>query len=86
MTDMNWMIVCISAFIIIMIIKKASGGGHVIRSALISVTLGGSVLLLVNLTGFFTGVYIPVSRLSLAVSAILGVPGVVSMLILQTFL
>ena len=63
MTDMNWMIVCISAFIIIMIIKKV-----------------------VNLTGFFTGVYIPVSRLSLAVSAILGVPGVVSMLILQTFL
>ncbi len=86
MTDTHWIIVCISAFIAVLIIKKIAGAEHVIRSGIVSVILGLAVLFLVNLTGNFTGVYLPVSRLSLSVSAFLGIPGTASMLILQTFL
>lgn len=86
MTDTNWIIICISAFIVMLIIKKIAGAEHVIRSGIVSVIMGISVLFLINLTGNFTGVYLPVSRLSISVSAFLGIPGTASMLILQTFL
>ena len=86
MTDTNWIIICISAFIFMLIIKKIAGAEHVIRSGIVSVIMGISVLFLINLTGNFTGVYLPVSRLSISVSAFLGIPGTASMLILQTFL
>lgn len=46
-----------------------------------SALFGISALLLINLTGVFTGITIAVGRLSLCVSGILGIPGVILMVI-----
>ena len=43
----------------------------------------GSALAVLYFTAPYTGVYIPVSRLSVAVSAVLGVPGVTLLVLLS---
>lgn len=56
------------------------------KSFLISAVLGFAALALVNLCGPYTGVFLPVSRLSVAASGLLGIPGVTLMIILNTIL
>ena len=48
-----------------------------------SAMLGVLALVLLYFTAPYTGVYIPVSRLSVAVSAVLGVPGVTLLVLLS---
>ena len=47
--------------------------------------LGAGTLTAINLTAGFTGVYIPVSLLSVLVSVIGGIPGVTLLLALNLF-
>lgn len=42
---------------------------------------GLTALLLINVTSPYTGVFIPFTRLSLGVSALLGIPGVIALLL-----
>ena len=56
------------------------------NSFLLSGLLGLCALVLVNLTAQYTGVLIPINRLSLAASGVLGVPGVTLMVLLNTIL
>lgn len=54
-------------------------------SALFLSALGGmAALFAVNITGLATGIQLSVNRWSLGAGALLGVPGVISMLILDT--
>lgn len=48
--------------------------------------IGALALIIVDLCSCFTGVYIPISLLSILISVIGGVPGVALMLILNIFL
>lgn len=43
--------------------------------------MGVLSLLIVNLTGFITGISLGINYLSLIISAVLGMPGVISMII-----
>ncbi|MBQ2943319.1 MAG: pro-sigmaK processing inhibitor BofA family protein [Ruminococcus sp.] len=54
-----------------------------LRRAFLSMLCGNIVLLLVDIASLYTGVYLPVSALSLTVSACAGVPGVAVMLIIS---
>lgn len=56
------------------------------RGFLTSAVLGFLALALVNLLAPYTGVLLPVSRLSVATSGLLGVPGVTLMVILNAVL
>lgn len=56
------------------------------KGFLLSALLGFVALALVNVCGQYTGVWIPVSRLSIGVSGVLGIPGVTLMVILNTIL
>lgn len=56
------------------------------KSFIYSGLLGFLALSAVNLTAQFTGVSLAVSRLSVAVSGLLGVPGVTLLVILDTIL
>jgi len=47
--------------------------------------MGFTALGAVNLTGLFTGVTLPWNLFTLLVTLVLGMPGVVSMLVLQLF-
>lgn len=53
------------------------------KKVIFSAVLGFISLAAVNLTAGFTGVYLPVTRLSLAASGALGISGVTLMVILS---
>lgn len=56
-----------------------------IGTAAASAVMGFTALGAVNLTGFVTGVTLPLNLFTLLVCTLLGAPGVVSMLVLQLF-
>mgnify|MGYP003623498408 CR=1 FL=1 len=56
------------------------------KNFLASGLFGVTSLLLINVTSALTGIGLTLSKLSLAVSAVLGVPGVLTMLLVNTFL
>ncbi len=56
------------------------------KSFLTSALLGFLALALVNLCAPYTGVALPVSRLSVAASGLLGIPGVTLLVILNAVL
>lgn len=56
------------------------------KNFLVSALFGVTSLFLVNFTAAFTGLELAVSKLSLLVSSILGIPGVITMLILNFIL
>lgn len=55
------------------------------KRALLSFFVGAGTLLAVNLTSVFTGVYLPVSLLTVIVSVAGGIPGVTLLLALNLF-
>lgn len=56
------------------------------KGFLLSAALGLAALALVNLCGTYTGVVLPVNRLSLGAAGILGIPGVTLLILLNTIL
>lgn len=78
-------LILFSAFIIFAVIHYAGKTKRPLKRSLISLCVGALTLLAVNLTGGITGVYLPVSLLSILVSLIGGVPGVTLMLALNLY-
>lgn len=74
---------CLFVFSVIHYLSRKK---HPVKRALISMIIGALTLTAVNLCSGFTGVYIPISLLSIIISVIGGVPGVALMLILNIFL
>lgn len=56
------------------------------KGFLLSAALGLVALALVNLCGAYTGVVVPVNRLSLGTAGFLGIPGVTLLILLNTIL
>ncbi|MBQ5398863.1 MAG: pro-sigmaK processing inhibitor BofA family protein [Ruminococcus sp.] len=75
----------LAVLIIFAIIHKLSKNKRPLLRAFLSMLMGFVSLLAVNLSGYFTGVFIPFSVLSILVSVIGGVPGVCSLLALNLF-
>lgn len=85
---MSWWVICIvffSVFIIFAIIHHMGKNKRPFKRALLSMCCGVATLLAVNLSGSFTGVFLPVSLMSILVSVIGGIPGVTLMLSLNLF-
>lgn len=72
-------------FIVFAIVHYAGKNKRPFKRAFISLCVGALTLLVVNLTSGITGVYIPISLLSILVSLIGGVPGVTLLLTLNLF-
>ncbi|MEE0061122.1 MAG: pro-sigmaK processing inhibitor BofA family protein [Acutalibacteraceae bacterium] len=70
-------------FAILYGIKKSK---QPLKRGVSSVMSGLIALTGVNIAGIFTGVYIPVSTLSICISAVGGIPAVSAMLIIDTFI
>ena len=68
------------------VIHKISGAKTPVRASIISMLSGVLALTAVNLCSGFTNIFIPVSMLSLGVSAFLGISGVTLLLVLQMIL
>lgn len=79
-------LVLFSTFIIFAFVHFLSKNKRPFSRALLSMCSGIAVLTAINLSSALTGVYIPVSLLSLLTSLAGGVPGVTLLLFLNLFL
>lgn len=70
-------------FLLLIFIQVFVRSKKPIRKTLSGIFTGIATLALVNTTGAFTGVTLPVSLLSLGVSAVSGIPGVTMLLVLK---
>lgn len=83
---MPYYVIAIIAVLIIaflVVVQVSAGVKKPIRKGLLSMIIGILSLLAVNLCSGFTGVSLPVSVMSLGISAVGGIPGVTLMLILN---
>lgn len=71
--------------IIFAILYVAKDSEKPFKRSILSVFSGTIALVAVNIVGLFTGVYIPISTLSICVSTVGGIPGVTAMLVIDTF-
>ena len=74
----------VAAIISLAILIALFKGGTPLRSALTSACGGVLSLLAVDVAGMFTGVSLALNALTLGCSAVLGVPGVITLLVLKT--
>lgn len=72
----------VAAFLMLMLLIR---GRRALRGVAVTATGGLAALAAVNLTGLLTGVLLPFNVFSTLVCLLLGVPGVVSLLLLQLF-
>lgn len=85
---MPWWGICLiifSTFIVFAFIHYLGKSKRPFKRALLSLCSGAFTLLAVNISGIFTGVYLPISLLSIFVALIGGIPGVTLMLGLNLF-
>lgn len=84
----NWFIwALIGGFLIVfIIIQLLCKSKKPIKKAIISILLGIIALFIVNLFSGLTGVALPISNLTVGVSAIGGIPGVTLLLLINTFI
>ena len=78
-------LILLAALLLFAVIHFIAKNKRPFRRALMSMAIGLGTLFAVNLTSGFTGVSIPVSLLSILLSAIGGIPGVTLMLALKLF-
>lgn len=78
--------VIIGAIIFFAILYGIKKSKQPFKRAITTVATGLIALTGVNIAGIFTGVYIPVSTLSICASAVGGIPAVTVMLIIDTFI
>ena len=76
-------IVSISVFLIFSFIHYAAKKKKPFKRAFLSMLMGVLVLCAVDLLAGFTGVYIPVTKLTLAASMAGGIPGVALLVLLS---
>lgn len=81
----NWVIaLCACAvFVLLVVLQVIVRSERPFRRAAEGVITGLCALAAVNLTGFFTGVNLPLSPLTLGVSGVAGIPGVTLLLLLN---
>lgn len=77
--------VTLGSIIFFAILYAVKRSNKPVKRAITTVATGVVSLIAVNIAGIFTGVYIPVSTLSICASTIGGIPAVTVMLIIDTF-
>lgn len=79
------LIVLVVTFLVFSFIHYAAKKKKPYKRALLSMLVGLLTLALVNVLSGFTGVYIPVTQLTLLISVAGGVPGVALLVLLSVF-
>ena len=78
--------ICVGVILALIIIQVIMHSEHPVRAAVLSLLPGLLAMLCVNLLSSFTSVSVPISPLSLFISAVLGIPGLTALLIIQRIL
>lgn len=81
----SWMVILVGlgVFTLLVLLQVIVQAAHPVQRALGGVAMGLCALAAVNLTGFFTGVSVPLSPLAIGVSGAAGIPGVTLLLLLN---
>ncbi len=79
-----FLILCVT-WVLYSIVNAAAGFEKPLRKSLYGILIGLASLVLVHCIAPFTGVNIPISLMSLTVSAVLGISGTSLMLVLTMF-
>ena len=74
----------VSILIILILINLILKSNHPIASSIKYLILGPIGLLITNIFSTYTGISCPINTISLGVSALLGIPGIGSLAILNT--
>lgn len=83
MAEWSVWIILASIFFTLVIIQLLVRSKKPIRKAISGILTGLFSLFAVNLLGIFTNVTLPISLLSLGISAVAGIPGVTMLLLLK---
>ena len=67
------------------IVNAVGGFNKPLRKSLYSILLGLGSLVFAHCLERFTGIYVPISMVSISVSSVLGIPGTTLMLVLNAF-
>lgn len=86
MQDWIILLICGIIFLLLFFIQLIVRAKNPLKRTFFSMLKGIATLAAVNILGVFTGVTLPISLLSLMISAVVGIPGVAAMLIFNTFL
>ena len=73
----------VGVFALLVVIQVVVKAKKPVQRALGGVCIGLCALVVVNISGFFTGVSLPLSTLTIGVSAAAGIPGVTMLLVLN---
>jgi pro-sigmaK processing inhibitor BofA len=80
----EYLALCIvGVFLLLVVIQVIMKVRHPFRHAVGGILTGLCALAVVDLTGMFTGVSLPISPLTLGVSGVAGIPGVTMLLLLN---
>lgn len=79
------LIILLCVLILFAVIHKIDKHKKPVRRACVSILTGVMSLFIVNVTGIFTGIALPISLLSVFTSVFLGIPGVTMLLALNLF-
>ncbi len=71
------------AVFVLVILQIVAGNQKPFRRVVLFALIGIGMLTVLNVISPLTGVSLPVSRLSICISALLGIPGITMMLLLQ---
>lgn len=86
MSVWNYLLIIFGFFVLYGIIYKAAKKKKPFKRAFLTMLLGFVFLILTDIAGIFTGVYLPISMLSVTISTCAGVPGVAAMMVLSWLL
>jgi pro-sigmaK processing inhibitor BofA len=81
----QWVIWIIAAavFLLLVIVQVVVQAKKPVRKAIGGILTGIIALIAVNVSGIFTGVTLPVSLMTVGVSAVAGIPGVTMLLLMS---
>ena len=86
MQSMTAIICTVGVFALLVLLQVIVRAERPVRRAVGGIIMGLCALALVNLTGFFTGVSLPISPLTIGVSGVAGISGVTMLLLLNLVL
>ncbi|MDQ5983285.1 MAG: hypothetical protein RUMPE_00286 [Eubacteriales bacterium SKADARSKE-1] len=83
MSIFSIILIIVGIFIALISIQAIFRTEKPLKKAFWGIFKGVAVLIAVNISGIFTGVTLPISLLSLAISILAGIPGVTALVILD---
>ena len=86
MSSLTGVILAIVIFLFLLFIQILVRAKKPLQKTFLGILTGIGTLVAVNISGMFTGVTLPISLLSVSVSAVAGISGVTTMLILNMIL